>query len=52
MLKWLKSDPKATKATEQFRNVTEGLQKTYKEKLLPLEKATMFGHCEEINCEY
>jgi len=42
MLKWLKGDQTRIKDTKAFCSVTEGLQRLYREKLLPVEQDTGF----------
>ena len=42
MLRWLSGDDKRKKEPEVFKNVTEGLKKIYKQKLLPLEETYRF----------
>jgi GTP-binding protein EngB required for normal cell division len=40
MLRWLKGDANRTKEVKAFCTVTEGLQRIYKEKILPVERET------------
>ncbi|CAK0806665.1 unnamed protein product, partial [Prorocentrum cordatum] len=42
MLRWLKGDVNRTKEAKAFVSVTEGLQRIYRDKLLPVEKETDF----------
>jgi len=42
MFKWLGKDDGRKKDARAFNNVTEGLQRLYREKLLPLEKEHLF----------
>mmetsp|Transcript_50527 Transcript_50527/g.109690 ORF Transcript_50527/g.109690 Transcript_50527/m.109690 type:complete len:540 (-) Transcript_50527:271-1890(-) len=44
MLNWLKGDSKRQKDTKTFSSVTEGLQRLYKDRLLPVEQETQFHH--------
>jgi len=44
MFKWLAGDEARTKDTKAFSNVTEGLQRSYKDKLLPVERSHLFHH--------
>jgi len=44
MLKWLMKGQDAN-YQDIFMNVTEGLQSSYKEKMLPVEKLTNFNSC-------
>lgn len=44
MLKWLTGDQDRTKTTRAFGNVTDGLQRIYREKLLPLEVDTNYHY--------
>ncbi|KAF4680867.1 hypothetical protein FOZ60_003749 [Perkinsus olseni] len=38
MLRWLKADAERAKTTETFRNISDGLQEIYRDKLLPIEE--------------
>ncbi|CAK0872706.1 unnamed protein product, partial [Prorocentrum cordatum] len=40
MLRWLKGDANRSKESKAFCTVTEGLQRIYREKILPVEKET------------
>jgi len=42
MFKWLTKDDRRKKDARAFGNVTEGLQRLYREKLLPIEKDHLF----------
>jgi len=44
MLKWLSGNQERAKGTKAFCNVTEGLQRLYREKLLPVEQEHDFHH--------
>ncbi|KAF4701853.1 EH domain-containing protein 1, partial [Perkinsus olseni] len=38
MLRWLKADAERAQTTETFRNISDGLQEIYRDKLLPIEE--------------
>lgn len=43
MFKWLNGDTRRRKDAEVFTNVTEGLQRLYKDKMLPVEKEYLYN---------